>query len=244
MSGIGHASGGDLMYANIVAGKFASLVEKSVAEDSSGNLLPNYRKRVNKNDVTVWEYIFDSVSGIVDRFEIRDTPLGDQVTLSVKFDAGGTQTIVSIGFNAFNESGTMTSYAASIGDQIGLVDFTKELKIALSKKSGKVRGVALEQGGIYIPNSKDNAVFAEHIKERPAPSKTQNIKGDDVWNWEAPSKWQYEQILAGIQRLQTQGVGGGVPEKESVAPPVMETADESLGDVPNIDAEAVPATPF
>ena len=236
--GIEHKEGGDLMYANIVAGKFAVTVDESVALDASGNLNTNYRVREKEKGANkgqkVYEFIFDSVSGMVDRFELRETQFGDQLTLSVKFDGS----IVSIGFNAFNDSGTMTSYAASIGDQIGLVDFSKELKIGLSKKGGKVRGIALEQGGVYIPNSKDNTAFAAHIANRPAPVETTNLKGEKVWNWEAPSKWQFEQIQAGIARIIAEGVGNpSEPQASTPAPAAAPASDapkqeEKIDDLP------------
>jgi hypothetical protein len=215
---IGQSEGGNLKYAQIIAGKFASKVDASEAMNPDGSRKPNYRVRTNKKGVEVTEHIFDYVTGTFDRIEIKDSDYGKQLTFSLR----DGEDLVSIQTSAFNESGdTLTSLAATFGDQIGLIDFGGEVKVALSKKDGKVRGIAFQQGGNYIPNSKDNPVFANHIAVRPQPVERTTITGEKKWDWSAPSAWQFAQINTAIQRLVNEGVGNSVQQ-------------ESLGEVPEL----------
>ncbi len=202
----GHKEEGNLKYVQIVDGAFAVKVTEQEALNPDGTLKVNHRKRVNKKGDTVYEFVAHSVSGVIDRLQIRDSDFGPQVSLGVRFE---DDTIAAIGFSLMNDDGsTLTTISSSLGDQIGLVDFSKPVKIGLSKsKEGKLRGIAFEQGGVYIPNSKENEKFASHISHRPQPVEKTSLTGEKKWDWSAPSEWQYNQIKKAIDRFVQEGVG-------------------------------------
>jgi len=202
MFGQSNESGNRLMFASIVAGKFASKVKeenKSEAYDGDSFLKANYRLRKNKMGEEVLEYTFDSLYGKVSRLEFRESNYGEQLNMSITNDKAGMTVVIS--FNLFNEDGdTLQMAASSLGDQIGLVDFNQEIELGLRKKDGKVKGVAITQNGVYIPSFHDNERFQKHVEDRPEATKKETLKGDK-WDFSAPSAWQYEQIKAGVARL-------------------------------------------
>jgi len=229
----GQNEGGTLLYVSVVAGKFASklpnISDAYEDGDVNGKLKPNHRVRMNKNSEQVAEFTFDSADGMIDRFETRESDFGTQISISLKFEDG---TIVVISTNAFNDDGdTLTSIASSIGDQIGLVDFNKELKIGLSKRDGKVRGISFEQDGVYIPSTKENEAFKEHISQRPQATKKNGLQGEK-WDFSAPSEWQWGQIQAALDRFTSERTSGDQATSGS-------GSDSEKGiEFPNIDDES------
>jgi hypothetical protein len=219
----GNSEGGNIKYASIVAGKFVIPVSEEEAKNENGTLKPNHRVRENKNGVTVYEFTFTEVSGTADRVTTQESPYGKQLKIGLR----NGDTVCSLGMNLFNEDGeTLTMPAASIGNQIGLVDFSKQLKISLYKKDGLVRGLSFEQDGMYIPSRDNNPAYASHIATRPQAVKKTTLNGEK-WDFSAPSQWQWNQIVKAIDRSIAEGVGNAVPQ-----------AEESLADVPVLQEDA------
>ena len=201
MFGQSNESGNRLMFASIVAGKFASKVKEENKQEAyeGDQLKANYRLRKNKMGEEVLEYTFDSLYGKVSRLEFRESNYGEQLNMSITNDKAGMTAVIS--FNLFNEDGdTLQMAASSLGDQIGLIDFNEEIELGLRKKDGKVKGVAITQNGVYIPSFHDNERFQKHVEARPEATKKETLKGVK-WDFSAPSAWQYEQIKASVDRL-------------------------------------------
>lgn len=218
----GNTESGNIKYATIVDGAFAIKKSESEATNPDGSLKPNYRKRKNKKEEIVYEFTFTQVAGFLDRVSTRDSEYGVQLALGIK----NGDTICVISFNAFNQDGeTLTTPAASVGDQIALVDHTKPIELSLYKKDGFVRGVSFKQDGVYIPSRDSNERFKAHIDQRPQPVKKTTLTGDK-WDWTAPSAWQWQQIQNSIQKFVEIGVGNNTLEPE-----------ESLADAPSLSGE-------
>ena len=206
----GHNEGGNLIYAQIIDGKFAVRKTAEEALDANGKLTPNFRKRTLQKGANagseVYEWVFDSMTGKISRIEVKESDFGKQLGVNIT-GADGTTVVLTVSLK--NDSGSLTAPASSFGDQIGMIDLSREISLGLSKKDGKVRGVAFSQDGTYIPNTKENADFAAHIANRPQPTEVPDpLEGGKlVKDWRAPSLWQYNQIQAAIDKLVKAGVG-------------------------------------
>lgn len=229
-----HNEGGNLKYAQIIDGKFAVRSSADEALDANGKMLPNYRSRALQKGANagqlVYEWVFDSMTGTISRMELRDSTFGKQ--LSINF-TGSDGEVIAVSMTLKNESGTLTAPAASFGDQIGIVDLSTPVKIGLSKKDGKVRGVALSQNGDYIPNTKENEKFAAHIANRPQPvDEFDEIDKVMKKNWKNPSLWQANQIMSAIDRLEAMGVGNVVPTQATTTQPTQQATAPVAPDEP------------
>lgn len=216
----GNSGGGNVKYISVVDGKFAIQVSEQEATKEDGTLKPYHRKRVNKQDKTVYEFTFTEFEGLIDKITTRDSDYGQQLSVGVR----NADTVGVLSMNLFNQDGeTLTSTASSIGDQIGLIDFSQPVKISLFKKDNAVRGLSFTQNGVYIPSRDNNEKFREHIAQRPQAVKKKTLNGEK-WDFSAPSAWQWEQIQKGISRLIEYGVGN----------------EQSLADVPELQEDDLP----
>lgn len=226
---IGQREGGDLKYANVINYgnrdssnyQFSWGVSEEEAKSADGMLKKNYKKRTNKNGDVKYEFTFGWASGKFSKIDIRDTQFGKQLSFSLTYEEEGEKKILVFNIPLYNQNGSMSFLAGSFGDQIGLIDFSKEVTVSLTKRGT----LAFEQGGVYIPNTNDNEAFKKHVAAKPEPTEEEQIDGSKKWNFKAPSKWQYTQIISSQQRLVALGVG----EVEEAAPVgVEQEAEDSL----------------
>lgn len=236
----GQSEGGNIVFASVIDGKFAQKVDQSVATNEDGSLKPNYRKRVNKNGDTVYEYTFASAFGRITQLNFREGKFGDELQLGLRNDEANTTLV--LGVMLLNEkSQTMNMVPASIADQIGLIDFSKDVKIGLSRKEGKVKGVAFTQDDVYIPNFNENQAFHDHVSQRPAAVEKPALGGKGtVWDFKEQSEWQYNQLAKNIERLVTflNEPTKAVNNSGSISSPTNEGVAEESGD--GADADGIP----
>lgn len=199
---------GGARYISITQGKFAQRVDEDQAKDGTGNIKPGYRKRALEKGENagklVYEFVFDYLTGTITNVRTESGNYGVQLIITFQ---GATGEVVIFTTQLANQNNTLTSIAASIGDQIALVDLSKPVKMGLYKKDGSVRGVYFDQNG-YIPNPNNNLTFKNHIANRPQPTESVNsFTGEKEWDWKQTSMWQYAEIKKVIDGFVQQGVG-------------------------------------
>lgn len=195
-------------YTTIVNNKIAIKVDEEEARDGNGNLKPGYRVRklnAGPNEgQDRYERVHDYVTGNLTAVEFKPSDYGTQLILTLE---NGENT-VKIQTQGINDNETLAPFAASFGDQAGMIDVYQPIKIGLTKdKTGKSRGVYIEQNGEYFPALHKNERFKAHIAQKPQATKKAGLGGEEKWDYSAPSAWQYNEIQSLIEKLVEKGVG-------------------------------------
>lgn len=178
--------------------------DHSEALDGNGNLLPTFEKRTNKENVEIIEQVVKGgIEGFLKELNITNSPnFGYQLEVVLENDGEKHQ----IGIPMFSTTGSMQSFAGSFADQSHRMDFTEPMK--LTPYYRRKYGQGKEDTGIDIVQDGENIKFEpkgffDHLKaNKPmAVEGVNEITGKKEWDWKAPTKWQYEQLLTAQKAL-------------------------------------------
>lgn len=207
-----------VIYASIVQNKLAIKVDEDEARDEQGRINPGYRVRklgAGPNEgQDRYERVYDHVTGNLSSVSFKPSDYGTQLVITLE-NEGST---VQVQTQGINDNDTLSSFAASFGDQAGMIDVSKPIKLGLTKRNdGKAGGVYIEQDGEYFPALNKNERFKNHIAKRPQATKKSGLGGEDKWDYSQVSAWQYNEIKGLIERLTAVGVGSSPTPSESKA---------------------------